>query len=96
MTSQINKYYLVFNNLKYFKISPHLRKWLWEVNETLIIIAFVSIRNDIKHQKNFLKVSLKTKNLKNMKILLKICQKLIDLQNKTKKNAKTNQSINIL
>ena len=48
--------------MKLWKISTHLRRWFWEINEILVLIASVLIRNDPKYEKTLKsKVSLKTK-----------------------------------
>ena len=63
-----------------------------EINETLILIAFVLIRYGIKHQKIVKKVSFKIKNWKKWKKILKIGKKLTNQQN-TKTEKQTNLSI---
>ena len=61
--------------------------------ETLILIAFVLLKNDIKHQKIFFESFSYTKKFKKMgKRLLKMCKKLSNLRN-TKIQKQTNLSI---
>ena len=43
-------------NKDYDEVSTQLRRWFWDINETLKLIVFALIRNDIKQQKIFFKL----------------------------------------
>ena len=61
--------------MNFFKECTHLRRVFLKINKVLILIAFALLKNDIKHEKVFLKVSLERKKFKNRKKLSKIYAK---------------------